>query len=282
MPTAQASDTVAQNPSGVQSHSLMPLLFGPAHLYRAARACMRRGSAPGADGVTWREYRHELKPNLAKLSELLRSGQWRPGPLRVVTIASYTGKQFAIHIPTAADRIVHQAMHTAIEPILESAAFSPWVAGYRPGRNRIDAVRAAALHVADGLGAVADIDVARASAGSSAAEATEWLAEYVHDGAFLALFRTALSGLPEPLAPGSGLAPLLINLRLSRVDRRLDGLAIVRFADNYCAFTPDADAADLAFERVAAALRAEELAPHPTKSRIRIGANPEDLFLIAG
>lgn len=266
----------------MQSHSLMPLLFGPAQLYRAARACMRRSSAPGADGVTWAGYRRGLKTNLADLGEALRTGVWQPGPLREVVVATYTGKQFPISIPTVADRIVHRAMRAAIEPILEAAVFADWVAGYRPGRNRIDAVRAAAEHVSSGLRAVADIDVERASAGSTAAEVTEWLAEHVSDGVFLAAFRTALAGLPEPLAPGSGLAPLLINLRLSRVDRHLGGLQVVRFADNYCAFAASTDAAGLAFARITGALEDEGLRPNPFKSRVRPAANPEDLFLIAG
>jgi RNA-directed DNA polymerase len=47
-------------------------------------------------------------------------------------------------------------------------------------------------------------------------------------------------------------------------------LAVVRFADNYAAFTPDAGAAGLR--------------PNQRKSRLRPPhlANPEDLFLIDG
>ncbi|MGH3154970.1 MAG: reverse transcriptase domain-containing protein, partial [Streptosporangiaceae bacterium] len=80
----------------------------------------------------------------------------------------------------------------------------------------------------------------------------------------------------------TGLAPPLINLRLSRVDARLDGLAVVRFADNYCAFTVTEAAAQAAFSTIRDALNAEGLQPNPAKSRLRISANAEDLFLIAG
>ncbi|MGN2642372.1 hypothetical protein ACTD5D_40615 [Nocardia takedensis] len=280
MTTVAHNSGVAQ-PDSPQSHSLMPLL-GPAHLYRAARICMRRGSVPGADGVSWAGYRRRLKANLAELDEALRAGTWRPGPLRTVPIELYTGKPFTLYIPTVGDRIVHRAMRTAIEPILEADAFADWVSGFRPGRNRIDAVRTAAAHIAQDRCAVADIDVREVSAGSSAGEVTDWLAEYVHDGSFLSRFRTALLGMGEPIAPGSGLAPLLINLRLSRVDRRLSGLRLVRFADNYCAFTSDDATATDAYRRIADALAAEGLDPNPAKSRVRTRANPEDLFLLAG
>jgi hypothetical protein len=88
--------------------------------------------------------------------------------------------------------------------------------------------------------------------------------------------------LPEPLIPGSGLSPILLNLRLSRVDARLGGLAVVRFADNYCAFTASEAQARAAFEVISAALAAEGMRPHPVKSRIRTAVNGEDLFLIDG
>ena len=87
VPAAQAADTLAHNRADVQTHSLMPLLTGP-HLYRAARSCMRRGGAPGADGVSWSAYRRGLKSNLADLEAALRTGTWRPGPVREVAISS--------------------------------------------------------------------------------------------------------------------------------------------------------------------------------------------------
>jgi RNA-directed DNA polymerase len=260
----------------------MPLLYGERQLRRAARACMRRGSARGADEVSWADYRQDLPARIAALSVSLRDGTWQPGPLRTVQITSYAGKTFPAVVPTAEDRIVHRAMRSAIEPILEALAFPGWVSGYRPGRSRVTALRAAMAHLNTGRTIVADIDVQQASAGPSAQEAITWLAAYITDGTFLARFRTALSALPEPLVPGTGLAPILLNLRLSRVDARLGGLAVVRFADNYCAFTASEADARAAFGVISAALAAEAMRPHPGKSRIRAAANAEDLFLIAG
>jgi hypothetical protein len=260
----------------------MPLFAGEKYLHRAARDCMRRRSAPGADGVTWAQYRCGLPARLKELSGHLFTGMWKPGPVRLVPVAAYTGKVFTVAVPTASDRVVHRALRGAIEPVLEAAAFAPWVSGYRPGRNRITALRTASGHLASGLRFVADLDVARTSEGATVDEVVGWLARHVHDGTLLARLRTLLAGLPDPMIPGSGLAPLLINLRLSRVDARLTGLAVVRFADNYCVFTPTAAAADAAFSAVTDALAAEGLRPHPTKSRVRTATNAEDLFLIAG
>jgi len=260
----------------------MPVFADPKYLHHAARDCMRRQSSPGADGVSWANYRQGLRERIEALSRALTTGSWRPGPVRPVVVTTYTGKPMTVLIPTVEDRIVQRALRTAVEPVLEAGAFAPWVSGFRPGRNRITAIRDVAAHLAAGFSYVADLDVAQVSAGSTAAEVTDWLARYVSDGTFLACFRTALTALPEPLAPGSGLAPLLINLRLSRVDALLGGMAVVRFADNYCVFTTSRPAARAAFERVTAALATAGLRPHPGKSQIRSSPNPEDLFLIAG
>jgi hypothetical protein len=223
-----------------------------------------------------------MASRITALSVSLREGTWAPAPLRTTEIVNFIGKRFTVVIPAAEDRIVHRAMRNAVEPVLEAQAFAGWVSGYRPGRSRITAVRDAMRYLQAGRVFVADIDVARTSSGSTAQEVTGWLAVYVSDGTFLSRFRTALSALPEPVMPGTGLAPLLINLRLSRVDARVGGLPVVRFADNYCLFGASMAEARAAYDLLAAALAAEGLQPNERKSRIRAHANAEDLFLLDG
>jgi RNA-directed DNA polymerase len=266
------------------AHSLMPYLVDVRHLIAAARLCMRRASAPGVDGLTWAGYRRGLRDRLAALAEQLRAGEWTPDPLREVAITSFTGKVFTAAIPTVEDRIVHRAMRLALDPILDQRVLRDWVSAYRPGRNRITALRQADAHVGAGRAWLADIDVAGASAGGNAEQFVDWLAEYVTDGTFLAVFRRALLGLPSPLVPGSGLWPVLFHLRLSQVDAVLDGLPLVRFADNYIAFTTSRAGAAEAFDAITAALALVDLRPNARKSSIRPPhlANPEDLFLIDG
>lgn len=262
----------------------MPYVVEPAHLVVAARSCMRRASAPGADGVSWGAYRQGLRDRLAQLGQRLRRGVWEPGPIRQVAITAYTGKVFTAVVPTVEDRIVHRAMRTALEPILDARVLADWVSGFRPGRNRITALRQADAHLAAGRGWVADIDVAGASEGATVEELVTWLADYVTDGSFLAVFRRALAGLPTPLVPGSGLWPVLFHFRLSRVDAHLTGLAVVRFADNYAVFAPDEGAAERAYGRICQALATVGLRPHHRKSSLRAPhlTSPEDLFLIDG
>ncbi|MBQ0926717.1 Retron-type reverse transcriptase [Saccharopolyspora endophytica] len=259
----------------------MPLL-GEKHLRRALRQCGRRSSSAGADGMTWADLRRQAGEVLPGLAAQLVAGTWRPGPLRELVIPTYTGKSMPTAIPTVVDRLVHRAARNAVEPVLEARAFADWVSGYRPRRNRNTALRQASELLSGGYRCVADLDAAKVSEGVAVDEAVGWFAEYVYDGTFLRLLRTMLGGLPSPVVPGSGLAPLLINLRLSQVDRRLTGLRVVRFADNYCAFTETVSDAEETAWYISDAMAAVRLEPNAAKSRIRRKANAEDLFLIDG
>ncbi|ASO21575.1 hypothetical protein FHR81_003219 [Actinoalloteichus hoggarensis] len=234
--------------------------------------------------MTWAELRRRSRELVPELAEQLREGTWQPDVVRSAGITTFAGKRLAAVIPTVRDRVVHRALRNALEPILENRVFVDWASGFRPGRSRITAVRQAAVHMAAGRLWVADLDVATASEGATVDEVVDWVAEHVHDGTFLARLRTALTGLPQPLTPGSGLSPLLLTLRLSRVDRELHGLSVVRFADDYCAFAHTRESADAAFAVIRNALRRHGLSPNTAKSRVRARghANPEDLFLIGG
>jgi RNA-directed DNA polymerase len=289
VPAAQAPTTVEHPSTTVRRarttapvvHSLMPLLSQP-HLRRALRQCGRRASAPGADGMTWQTLRRHADRLLPRLAQQLAEGTWRPGPVRAITIPTYTGKQMDTFVPTALDRVVHRALRNAIEPVLEAHAFQDWVSGFRPRRNRITALRHAIAYHEAGLRWAADLDIASVSDGAHLEEVIDWHAQHIKDGTFLARLRTALAALPHPIAPGSGLAPLLINLRLSQVDRNVAWLPIVRFADNYVAFASNHDEAHQAFHAISDALLGLRLYPNGAKSRIRADVHVEDLFLIGG
>ncbi len=245
---------------------------------------MRRCSAPGADGITWAQYRRDLDSRLSQLGQQLRDGTWKSTPVRLVEITTYAGKTFTAVVPSVEDRIVHRAIRNVLDAILEAGVLCDWVSGYRPGRNRLTALRQASVFTSAGYQWIADIDVAGAAAGGDVDLIIDWIARYVQDGSFLAVIRTILSPLPSPLVPGTGLSPTLLNLRLAQVDLQLNHLKVVRFADNYVAFTRDKNEADEAFKDIAEALLIEGLSPHEGKSRVRPAGttNIEALLLIWG
>lgn len=264
-------------PGTVQAHSLMPLLVHPRHLTQAARGCMRTASSPGADSVTWHDYRVGFRDRLAHLAARLRVGSWRPGPIRQITWPS-ADKHLYVTIPTVEDRIVHRAIRRCIEPILEARAYPDWMFGWRPRRGRIQALAYAQKRGITSPCWVADIDIAQATAGGTVEQAVGWLAQWIHDGSFLATVRHALNGLPSPLAPGSGLSPLLTNLRLLRIDHALTNVTVIRVTDNYVIFCAGHLHAHRAFDYLVQVLSAHGLKPSPTKSKVWC-PNLEDLFL---
>ena len=265
-------------PPGPAPHSLMPLVTDPARLKRAARELMRRGGSPGADGVTWAQYRDGLDERITALAGRLRDGTWSPGPLRALRIPSW-GKTLPLAIPAAEDRIVHRAVRQAAEPVLEAAgAYPPWMYGWRPRAGRVEALSAAMVHLVAGRTWVADLDVAAATSGATLEEVMSWAARWISDGSFLRLVRLITASLPAPLSPGSGLSPMLTNLRLAQADQQLASLAVIRFTDNYTAFCAGRAEAGHAAGRITSALAAAGLRPNQAKSKVW-QPNPEDLYL---
>ncbi|WP_338673883.1 reverse transcriptase domain-containing protein [Streptomyces sp. SCSIO 30461] len=258
------------------AHSLMRQTVSELALKRAARQCMGRSGSPGADGMTWKTFRQDLTARIEVLSAALSDGTWCPGPLRIKEFEAW-GKRHTVTIPTVTDRIVHRALRNAIEPVLERDAYPPWMFGWHRRAGRPLAVAAAARHLSAGLPWVADIDVAAASRGVALEDAVASVARFVHDGSVLTLLRRIVTALPAPLAPGSGLSPMLTNLRMTPVDQQLTGWTAVRMTDNYTLFAATDVEADAAYRHLTGLLTAHGMEPAPAKSKIW-RPNPEDLY----
>ncbi|MFF3517442.1 reverse transcriptase domain-containing protein [Streptomyces sp. NPDC002573] len=120
-------------------------LYGHVHrmdvLWRAwSGVCTNRG-APGVDGVTIDVVAAAgVEEFLQDLAERLRTGIYRPAPLRRVKIPKpgRPGESRPLSIPTVADRVVMTAAKLVIEPVFE-ADFLPVSYGFRPKRSAIDA-----------------------------------------------------------------------------------------------------------------------------------------------
>lgn len=96
--------------------------------------------APGIDDVSIAELEAEgvesVRTFLGELAERVRSGTYRPRPLRRVRIPKpgRPGQTRPLGIPTVGDRVVMAAAKIVLEPIFE-ADFSPVSVGFRPKRS---------------------------------------------------------------------------------------------------------------------------------------------------
>src|SRR4051794_23554547 len=119
------------------------LVYDPATLMVAwQRVRTNRGSrSAGVDGQSARHIEHVLGvPRfLGGLREELRSGSFRPLPVKQRRIPKRGGKLRKLGIPTVRDRVVQAALKLVLEPIFE-ADFQPCSYGFRPGRRAQDAI----------------------------------------------------------------------------------------------------------------------------------------------
>ena len=124
-------------------NDLHNLVCDPATLMAAwLRVRANRGSrSAGVDGQTARYI--EQVPGVEKflegLRQELRSGSFRPLPVKERYIPKRGGKYRRLGVPALRDRVVQAALKLVLEPIFE-ADFKPCSYGYRPGRRTQDAI----------------------------------------------------------------------------------------------------------------------------------------------
>jgi RNA-directed DNA polymerase len=128
---------------------LWGLVTDPRNLRMAFTRVQRNRGArtAGIDRVTVRKVVQKgATPFLVAVREQLRSGSFRPSPVRRVLIpkAGKPGAFRPLGIPTVNDRVIQAAMKNILEPIFE-AGFYPVSYGFRPGRS----VRGALAHLKD-------------------------------------------------------------------------------------------------------------------------------------
>ena len=106
------------------------------------RVRSNRGSrSAGVDGQTARHVEQQVgvEKFLDGLREELRSGSFRPLPVKERLIPKRGGKLRRLGVPALRDRVVQAALKTVLEPIFE-ADFKPCSYGFRPGRRAHDAI----------------------------------------------------------------------------------------------------------------------------------------------
>jgi RNA-directed DNA polymerase len=140
------------------TQGLMERVVSSANLNQAYKRVKANKGAPGADGMTVQDLRPWLADHKDGLVARLVRGDYRPQPVRGVTIPKPGGGVRQLGIPSVVDRLVQQAILQVLQPILEPS-FSASSFGFRPGRSAHDALAQAGKYVAEGYGIVVDLDL---------------------------------------------------------------------------------------------------------------------------
>jgi len=104
-------------------------------LLRESFAHLKKGAAPGVDGITWKQYEANLEKRLCDLHERIHKGTYRAQPSKRIYIPKADGKQRPLGIATLEDKIAQQAVSTVLSAIYEED-FMGFSYGFRKGRSQ--------------------------------------------------------------------------------------------------------------------------------------------------
>ncbi len=217
--------------------SLRAFLTDPETLREAwRRVALNRGAA-GPDNITIADFARNADKRLAALREELRRGRYQPVPPWLFAAPKRAGGVRAIAILTIQDRIVQQAVHRAIQPLLEPL-FPPCSFAYRPGVSAHDALRAVDASLSKNLCWAAETDIADFFDSISHRLLLEKLGTAVPDTFALTLIARCLgAGASSPgqgIPQGAATSPLFGNLYLAEFDGHMlaGGANPVRYGDD--------------------------------------------------
>ena len=237
----RVAERETESPAGTEQ--LMEEVVERENLIKALKRVQANKGSPGVDGMTVDELPEYLKRHWTVIREQLKSGTYKPQPVRRHEIEKQGGGMRKLGIPTVVDRFIQQAVQQVLQKQWDPT-FSDSSYGFRPGRSQHDAVAQAQKYIAEGYGWCVDLDLEKFFDRVNHDKLMGQVAKRVRDKRLLKLIRAMLNagvmedGLEKPSEEGTPqggpLSPLLSNLVLDELDRELKarGHRFVRYADD--------------------------------------------------
>jgi group II intron reverse transcriptase/maturase len=258
--TQEARSITLLEPAKVNSaENLLDRILHRDNLNAAFKKVRQNGGAAGVDGMTVNEMLPYLKEHRERFVEDIRTGRYKPKPVRRVEIPKPDGGVRPLGVPSVLDRLVQQAVLQVLQPIFEKT-FSENSYGFRPGRSAHQAINKTREYYDLGYKHVVDIDMAKYFDTVNHDILLELIGKKVKDKAVLKLLRKfmknsvmvngLISPVEEGVPQGSPLSPLLSNIYLNEFDRLLEdrGHKFVRYADDCNIYVKSRRAAERVME----------------------------------
>ena len=252
---------LANGVRGGKWFSLIDKVYRKETLEAAWHKVRDNAGAAGVDGQSVKQFGYRAEGYLEELAQALKSGEYRPEPVRRVEISQGGGKLRPLGIPVVKDRIVQTALKLVIEPIFERE-FEDSSYGFRPQRGCKDALREVDELIGEGLTHVVDADLESYFDTIAHEQLMRQIEERISDGRVLELIGMFLSqdiihgmkrwtpagGTPQ----GAVISPILANLYLHPLDRQMkqQGYRMVRYADDFVVLCRTAEQAQGALNEV--------------------------------
>lgn len=251
----------AERKQRMETSSLMEQILSKDNLNAAYLQVVRNKGASGIDGMTVEELGEHLSENGENIKEQLRTGKYKPQPVRRVEIPKPDGGVRNLGVPTVVDRFVQQAVAQVLTPIFEEQ-FHDHSYGFRPGRCAQQAVLKALEMMNDGHSWIVDIDLAKFFDTVDHDKLMTIFGRTIKDGDVISVVRKFLVsgvmiddeyedtvvGTPQ----GGNISPLLANIMLNELDKELEarGLDFVRYADDLIIMVGSRQAAERVMKSV--------------------------------
>jgi group II intron reverse transcriptase/maturase len=223
--------------------NLLEKILDRNNLNRAYKRVKANKGAPGIDGMTVEDAPKWLKEHREELLESIRSGKYKPQPVRRKEIPKPDGGVRKLGIPTVVDRIIQQAIAQQLTPIFEPL-FSNNSFGYRPGRSAQMAITRVKEYAEQGYTRAVLIDLSKYFDTLNHELLMNLMRKRVHDKRVTELIKKYLkSGVMENglviktregSPQGGPLSPLLANIYLNEFDQEMArrGVPVIRYADD--------------------------------------------------
>lgn len=263
----------------IKAHSLIGRIT-PELMKQAFQAVKRNRGAAGVDKVSINMFGANLEENLGALMRDLKTGAFRPRPLRRVHISKgpRTKKTRPLGIPVVRDRVAQEVLRRLLDPIFEPL-FHNASHGFRKQHNCHMAIRQMIEFHKNGCRVVLDADIMGFFDNLPHSVILQFVRERVADGKVLDLIERFLAagvmedGVFKPTTVGTPqggvISPLLANIVLNQMDWKLDeaGYRFARYADDFVVACQTEQEAQEALELVKRILEGElglQLSPEKT------------------